>query len=79
MTKLLYPRAGGFSNEREKRSTAQEELLAKEFLLTHDQTSSEMCYQSNIAEWRYSSDITDENQRLKVCLLFFVHYIRAIM
>jgi peptidyl-dipeptidase A/DNA-directed RNA polymerase III subunit RPC1 len=46
----------------------QDEAHAREYLSTLDVKSSDMCYKSNIAEWQYASDITDENQRLKVGL-----------
>lgn len=68
-------RTGGYAagaEPRWKRSTVQDEAHAREYLSTHDVKSSDMCYKSNIAEWQYASDITDENQRLKVCL-FLIH------
>lgn len=49
-----------------KRSTLEEESLARSFLNDLDVTASDMCYRSYIAEWRYASDITDENERLKM-------------
>lgn len=58
---------------RDRRSVTEDELNAKAFLAAHDISSSEMCYKSGIAEWRYASDITNENERLKVSYgLFYV-------
>ena len=41
-------------------------MNAKTFLSSYETSASEMCYKSNIAEWRSASDITEENERLKV-------------
>ncbi|KAI9554639.1 hypothetical protein GHT06_019912 [Daphnia sinensis] len=51
---------------RQKRSVDQDEALAKDFLSSHNLRASDMCYQTSIAEWRYASDITSENERLKL-------------
>lgn len=61
---------GASGSLREKRSVENDEALAKEFLSSHNLRVSDMCYKSNIAEWRYASDITKENERLKVCPSF---------
>ena len=39
---------------------------AHSFLKSLDYDFSKMCYQTNTAEWRFASDINDENERLKV-------------
>lgn len=55
---------------RSKRTIVEDEALAREFLSAHNVKSSEMCYKTNVAEWKFASDITDENERLKVFLYF---------
>jgi len=57
-----------------KRSTLEEESLARSFLNDLDVAASDMCYRSYIAEWRYASDINDENERLKVSFIFYTFY-----
>lgn len=49
-----------------RESNLGEEERAREFFNKMNVESSQMCYVSNVAEWRYASDITDENERLKV-------------
>ena len=39
------------------------------FLQTLDKEASQVCNNEVVAEWRYASDITDQNERLKVRLL----------
>ena len=56
-------RASLLTNER---TLSDEERLADEFFKKHDVESSEMYYRSVVTEWNYASDITDENERLKV-------------
>jgi peptidyl-dipeptidase A/DNA-directed RNA polymerase III subunit RPC1 len=48
----------------------EDEALAREYLSALNDKSSDMCYKTNVAEWRFASDITDENERLKVFLYF---------
>lgn len=55
---------------RSKRTIVEDEALAREYLSAHNDKSSDMCYKTNVAEWRFASDITDENERLKVFLYF---------
>ncbi len=44
----------------------EEEAKAIAFLQELNSRASEMCTKSNFAEWRYASDITDQNDKLKV-------------
>ncbi len=55
---------------RSKRTIVEDEALAREYLSAHNDKSSVMCYKTTVAEWRFASDITDENERLKVFLYF---------
>ncbi|XP_046453162.1 angiotensin-converting enzyme-like [Daphnia pulex] len=57
---------GEYAVLRSKRSIVEDEALAREYLSAHNVKSSEMCYKTNVAEWRFASDITDENERLKL-------------
>ena len=52
------------------RSRAEEEL-GNRFAKQLDAVSSEMCNREVQAEWRYATDLTDENAKLKVCTKLF--------
>lgn len=62
--------------KRNRRSITEDELNANAYLADLEISSSEMCYKSTIVEWKYASDITDENENLKVytLLLCFLLY-----
>ena len=58
-------------------SIDQEEALAKEYLSTYNVKASDVCYRSKMARWKFDTDITDENERIKV--FYFISILQVLI
>lgn len=66
---MAESQGNGHRGRSKRNSLLEEEINARVFLSEYETSASEMCYKTNIVEWKGASDINEENERLKVSIL----------